>query len=84
MESKMTYLWQEERGKNFYKIHTDEKSIADILKRRNKFHLSANALNANLWIYNCEFTRPDIAKKTLKSVTCKIVKIDSEGVIYYE
>ncbi len=84
MESKMTYLWQEERGKNFYKIQTDEKSIADILKRRNKFHLSANALNANLWIYNCEFTRPDIAKKTLKSVTCKIVKIDSEGVIYYE
>lgn len=80
----MTYLWQEERGEKFYKVQTNEKSIADKLKRRNKFHLSGIALNAYLWIYNCEFTRPDIAKKTLKSITGKSVKIDSEGIFLYE
>jgi len=80
----MTYLWQEERGKNFYKVQTDEKCVADKLKRRNKFFLSAAALNHSLWIFNCVFTRPDIAKKTLKSVTGKNLNIDSEGVVYYE
>jgi hypothetical protein len=80
----MTHLWQEERGKNFYKVQTDEKNIAVKLKRRNKFYLCAIALNANLWIYTCVFSRPDIAKKTLKSVTGKNPKIDSEGVILYE
>lgn len=80
----MTYLWQEERGKKFYRVQTNEKSIADKLKRRNKFYLTAVAMNVSLWIYGCEFTRPDIAKKTLKSVTGKNAKIDSEGVFIYE
>lgn len=80
----MTYLWQEERGKMFYKIQTDERSIAQKLKRRNKFNLCALGWNENLWIFTCEFSRPDIAKKTLKAITCKNAKIDSEGVFSYE
>ena len=80
----MTYLWQEERGRNYYRVQTDEKEISDKMKRRNGFRLCADSLNKNLWIYSCEFTRPDIAKKTLKSVTGKNVKIDSEGVFCYE
>jgi len=79
----MTYLWQEERGKKFYRVQTDEKSIAHKLKRRNKFHLSAFAWNVNMWIYSCEFSRPDIAKKTLKSITGKNAEIDSEGIFSY-
>lgn len=80
----MTCLWQEERGKKSYRVQTNEKGIADKLKRRNKFYLTATALNAGLWIFSCEFTRPDIAKKIMKSVTGKNVKIDSEGIFLYE
>ena len=87
----MTYLWQEERGKIFYKVQTDDRDIAKKLKRRIGFKLSAFAINGNLtggkaslWIFSCEFTRPDIAKKTLKSITGKSEKIDSEGVFIYE
>jgi len=80
----MTYLWQVERGKNFYKVQTDQKTINEKLKRRKGFRLCAVSLNTNLWIYSCMFTRPDIAKKTLKSVTGKNAKIDLEGVISYE
>lgn len=79
----MTYLFQEERGKNFYRIQTDEKNIAQILKRRNSFHISGIGFNVGLWIFTCEFSRPDIAKKTLKSITGKKAKIDLEGVISY-
>ena len=60
-----------------------KKRIADILKRRNKFQLIANSLNSGLWIFSCEFTRPDIAKKTLESITANKVKIDSKGVFSY-
>lgn len=46
--------------------------------------LSANAVNKNLWIYSCKFTRPDIAKKVVSSITCKTPIIDSEGLISYD
>ena len=80
----MTYLWQEERGKKFYKVQTDDKVVAKKMKRRNGFHLCSVAVNTNLWIFSCQFSRPDIAKKTLKSITGKNVKIDSEEMFVYE
>ena len=80
----MTYLWQEERGKKFYKIQTDDREAANKMKRRKGFSLSAFAINDNLWAFNCEFKRPDIARKTLKSITGKNGKMDSEGMFVYE
>jgi hypothetical protein len=80
----MTYMWQEERGKKFYKVQTDNSEVAKKMKRRNGFHLSGMGLNAKLWIFSCEFSRPDIAKKTLKSITGKKAKNDSEGMFVYE
>lgn len=79
----MTYLWQLERGSNTYKVQTDSKEIADKLKRRNGFQISAISITNPLWIFSCEFSRPDIAKKTISSVTKQKPKIDSEGVICY-
>jgi hypothetical protein len=80
----MTYLWQEERGQKFYRVQTDEKEIANKLKRRNGFKLSAWSMNGHkLWIYTCTFSRPDIAKKVLKSVTGQKLNIDSEGLISF-
>ena len=79
----MTYLWQEERGKKYYRVQTDDKAIAMKLKRRDGFHLCGYAENASLWIFTCQFARPDIAKITLKSITGKKVKIDSEGCFIY-
>ena len=80
----MTYLWQEERGKKFYRVQTDERDIAKKMKRRNGFNLCGFAVNDSLWIFSCQFTRPDIAKKILKSITGKNAKIDSEGMFVYE
>ena len=80
----MTYLWQEERGKQFYRVQTDERLVAKKLRRRNGFHLCGYGWNTSLWIFTCRFSRPDIAKKTLKSITGKKVKIDFEGTFVYE
>ena len=87
------YLWQEERGKKYYKVQTDEKDVANKMKRRNGFRLCGYAVNAvpangangtRLWIFSCEFSRPDIARKTIKSITGKNGNIDSEGEFVYE
>jgi len=80
----MTFLWQEYRSSKNYKVQTSDYSIAKKLKRRKKFHISAFAINYPLWIFSCYFTRPDIAKKVLESITRKKSKIDSEGLFIYE
>jgi hypothetical protein len=64
----MTYMWQEERGKSFYKFQTDEKEIANKMKRREKFNLVGWGVNCPLWIYQATFSRPDIAKKAFKTI----------------
>ena len=79
----MTYLWQEERGKKFYKFQTDEKEIYNKLIRRQGFKLSARGFNCDLWTFNAEFSRPDIARKMLKSLTGNSVKFDKKEDIYF-
>lgn len=81
----MTYLWQLERGQNSYRVQTDDKVIANKLRRRKGFTPSGTVItNRDEWIFNCEFSRPDIAKKTLLSVTGCLPQIDSEGMISYD
>jgi len=86
----MTYLWQEEKGKKYYRIQTDDGEIAKKLRKRIGVRLSGRSVNTDpltgkgLWIFSCEFSRPDRAKEALKIITGKSGKIDSEGVIFYE
>lgn len=80
----MTYLWQLERGENFYRVQTDEKALADKMKRRNGFNQCAVSITNPLWIFSCEFSRPDIAKKVLSSITGAKPNFDSEGMIFYD
>ena len=83
MEVGLTYLWQEESKKKYYRVQTDDKDIAKKLFRRNGFHLTAYGVNAELWIFCCEFSRPDIARKTIESVTGESARIDSEGMFVF-
>lgn len=65
----MLFLWQEERGKPYYRFQTDEKELAYKMKRREKFKLVGGGLNCNLWLFQTTFSRPDIARKTFKALT---------------
>jgi hypothetical protein len=78
----MTYMWQEQRGVLIFKFQTDEKLIADKMKRRQKFSLTAYGMNCPLWIYRAHFTRPDLARAALKSLTGKKVKYIVEEDVY--
>lgn len=78
----MIYLWQEERGKQYYRFQTDEREIANKMKRRNKFKLISWGVNYNHWIYLGIFSRPDIARKTLKVLSGNEVKFNIEEDLY--
>ena len=79
----MIYMWQEERGKPYYRFQTEDKKTADKMKRRNKFKLVGIGFNTNLWIFQATFTRPDIAKKALKTLSGNKVKFNQEEEIFY-
>ncbi len=79
----MVYMWQEQKGRPYYRFQTDDKDIADKMKRRNKFNLTARGWNCNLWIYLTTFNRPQIAKNALKTLTGNSVKFDKNKNIFY-
>lgn len=79
----MTYMWQEERGKPFYRFQTDEREIHNRMKRREKFKLVADGANCNLWIYQATAARSDIARKMLKTLSGSKVNFDSKDDIFY-
>ena len=57
MEVGLTYLWQEESGKKYYRVQTDDKDIAKKLFRRNGFRLSAYGMKCRFckWIEYVDF-----------------------------
>ena len=83
MEVGLTYLWQEEYGERYYRVQTDDKDVAKKLYRRNGFRLCGYGMNVSLWIFCCEFSRRDIARKAIESVTGENGKIDAEGMFVF-
>ena len=79
----MNYMWKEERGKNFYRFQTDDKLLADKMKRRKKFKLVGWGVNCPLWIYQALFTRPDIARKAFKTITGRKIDYDVLEEIFF-
>jgi len=65
----MICFWQEEKGKPYYRFQTDEKKLADKLKRRENFKLVGNGLNCPLWIFQTSISRPDNAKRMFKHIS---------------
>lgn len=79
----MIEMWQEERGKPFYRLQTKNREAANKMKRRNKFKLSASGINCNWWIYLATFKRPDLARKALKTLAGNVVKFDKKDDVFY-
>ncbi len=79
----MTYMWQEERGNKYYRFQTDERDIAKKMRRRNKFELVGWGVNCELWIFQAIYSRPDIARNALKSITGRKVEYDDREEIFF-
>ena len=79
----MTSMWQEERGKKYYRFQTDEKEVANKMRRRNKFELVGWGVKCELWIFQSTFSRPDIARNAFKSITGRKAEYDDRAEIFF-
>jgi hypothetical protein len=79
----MIYMWQKKRGKRFYRFQTSNKNAASMMKRRKKFKLSGYGFNCGMWIFVAEFSRPDIARKALKTISGGKIEYDNKEDIFY-
>lgn len=78
-----TFLWQEECGVNIFRFQTDEKSVADKMKRRKNFKLVGIGQNCTLWIFVASFYSPQKARKALEVLTNRPVQKDTEEGVYF-
>jgi hypothetical protein len=76
-------MWQEERGKKFYRFQTDNREIANNLKRRKNFKLVGCGVNCKLWIFQSTFSRPDIARKTFQNITKGEIEFDAREEVLF-
>jgi hypothetical protein len=53
------------------------------MKRRNKFIQVGWGVNCELWIFQSIFSRPDVAKKALKTLTGRTIESDDKAEIFY-
>ena len=65
----MVYMWRLEKKRPEYRFQTDEKAIANQLKRRQGFKLVGNGLNCDLWIYQVEISRSNNARRMFKHIS---------------
>ena len=79
----MIYMWQEERGKPYYRFQTTNRKAAEKMKRREKFKLVGKAVNFELWVFRAFFERMDIAKKALKTLSGGKVEFVRDEEIFY-
>ena len=72
-----TYLWQEIRGSNWYRIQTDDPSVIRKLRRRKTATLCSWALNDSSVIFSIRYKSPRLARQSLQRLTGQKVKKDS-------
>ena len=77
-------MWQEEKGKPYYRFQTDDKKLADKMRRRNKFKLISWGVNCNHWIYQTIISKPFIAKKMFKALSGENAILNKKDDIYYQ
>lgn len=76
-------MWQEERGKPYYRFQTKNREVANRMKRRNKFKQVGWGVNCDWWIYQAVFGKPETARKALKALAGNDVKFNKNEDIFY-
>ena len=80
----MFCFWQEEKGKPYYRFQTDDKKLADKMKRRQKFKLTAPTTNPTGWVFLAVISKPYIAKKIFKTLSGENAIFNKKDDIFYQ
>jgi hypothetical protein len=76
-------MWQMEKKRPEYRFQTDDKKLADKLKRRENFKLVGNGLNCDLWIFQTSINRPDNARRMFKHISGGKINFNPNEDVFY-
>ena len=77
MDEYTTSMWQEQSRKPYYRIQTDNPTVARKLRRRTTFKLVGIWINQVQWIFRGTYSTPQKAKLSLQRLTGQKVKKDT-------
>ena len=83
MAKDKTYLWQELRGKRWWRIQTDDPVVIRKLKRRKTATVCVWFLNAPTVIFSIQYKSPRLARQSLQRLTGQIVKKDALNDLFF-
>lgn len=73
-----TYMWQEQRGKPYYQIKSNDPRIIRKLLRRQSCRISCQELNRYGYQFVTTYTTPQKARQSLKRLTNGVVENDPD------
>ena len=82
MAKHKTYLWQELRGKRWWRIQTDDPAIIRKLRKRNSASLCIWCINDKMVVFRTQYYSPDKAKISLQRLTGQKPKKDAENEVF--
>ncbi|MBU1101964.1 MAG: hypothetical protein KKA84_16325 [Bacteroidetes bacterium] len=74
-------MWKESKGR--YRFQTTSSVMKRKMQKRNRFHLTAYALNAKLWIFYCELKDVQSAMSRFKGISGRSPVYDKSEEIFY-
>ena len=75
-----SYLWQEESGKPYYRIQTNDYRIAQKMKKKmtgnnpQKVRQVLYGINVPVWVFQILYSSPRVAKKSFGRITTQKVQ----------
>ncbi len=73
-----TYMWQEERGKLYWKFHCDDPRVVRKMLRRQTFKISCQGMNTYFYEFVTTYSTPQKARQSLKRLTNGVLKKDPD------
>tara|TARA_R110000751_G_scaffold92563_2_gene181120 strand:- start:41 stop:400 length:360 start_codon:yes stop_codon:yes gene_type:complete len=80
IERYTSYLWQEESGKPYYRIQTNDYRIAQKMKKKmtgnnpQKVRQVLYGINVPVWVFQILYSSPRVAKKSFGRITTQKVQ----------
>ncbi len=77
-ECYITYMWQEQRGKPYWKFHSNDPRVVRKMQRRQTFIKSGWCENTYCYEFITTYSTPQKARQSLKRLTKGVLEKDPD------
>jgi hypothetical protein len=65
----MLHIWQDKENKHFYRIQTDNRELHKRMQNDDRFQLTGEGFNIDLWVYQAKFPSINAAFVEVEALT---------------